>query len=132
MNTTKLSWLIIFLVGLLLSYVESVNSQERLRFVYIEVVNYFENDRVVITLDTLTVVDKIMSTNPSISLAWYSNLLKLSKGQHRISVELPSMDIKSNLDVENIHDTTTIVVLLNRSEKKLHIGQYKYFMNVRD
>lgn len=84
----------------------------------------FINDPVRISLDGNTLVDKNLTTDNSIGVAWASGLKKYEESLTTIDTEVKDISLKKSF-VFQLKDTMTVTIRYDRIKKQIHYDTLK-------
>lgn len=94
-------------------------------FISLAVESDFQNDLVELSLDNLPVLKSRVTTNYTVSLAWTSGLLKLSRNNHELEFAVPEYGVKERYSIDVTNDTSTVLIRFEKNNKQILINQVK-------
>jgi hypothetical protein len=94
-------------------------------YVSFEIGSTFHNDSVKVALDDKTLLDSRVTTNGTISLAWSSKLLKLSKDSHKLHFAVMDYGVQKDYNIDTANDTSTVLMSFDKNITQISIEQIK-------
>jgi hypothetical protein len=94
-------------------------------YVSFEIGSAFQNDSVKVILDNKTLLESRVTTNGTISLAWSSELLKLSKDNHKLHFAVMDYGVQKDYNTDTANDTSTVLISFDKNTTQISIEQIK-------
>jgi hypothetical protein len=85
----------------------------------------FQNDFVKVALDKEILLEKRITTDYTISLAWSSGVKSLSREDHILHFEVVEYRVKKDYKIDTKNDTSTVLLRFDKSTKQISIEQIK-------
>ncbi|HSR19008.1 MAG TPA: hypothetical protein VLM39_13025 [Ignavibacteriaceae bacterium] len=94
-------------------------------YVSYEIGNDFQDDFVILTLDGGILLESIVTTNYTLSLAWSSGLQKLSRKNHILNFFVVEYGVQKDFQIDTANDTSTVLISFHKNTNQIDIRQIK-------
>ncbi len=94
-------------------------------YVSYEIGNDFQDDFVILTLDGGILLESIITTEYTLSLAWSSGLQKLSKKNHILNFFAVEYGVQKDFQIDTANDTSTVLISFHKNTNQIDIRQIK-------
>lgn len=94
-------------------------------YVSYEIGNDFQDDFVILTLDGGILLESIVTTDYTLSLAWSSGLQKLSRKNHILNFFVVEHGVQKVFQIDTSNDTSTVLISFHKNNNQINIRQIK-------